>query len=126
MIARSQLYAQVQALVQPGHFLAMPTLSRTALPLDIDFLGGFDIDGQRFEDIRANWYPWTMLFNMTGHPAISLPCGFGKDGLPIGLHLVGQFRKDAALLSVAAAFERCQNLTHLWPAEADFVSTQLG
>ena len=126
MIVRSELYARVQALVKPGHFLAMPTLSRTALPLDIDFLGRFEIDGQQFEEIRANWYPWTMLFNMTGHPAISLPCGFGKDGLPIGLHLVGQYRKDAALLSVAAAFESRQNLAQLWPPEADFVSTQLG
>ena len=121
MITRSQLYAQVQALVQPGHFLAMPTLSRTALPINIDFLGSFDIDGQSFDEIRANWYPWTMLFNMTGHPAISLPCGFGRDGLPIGLQLVGQYRKDTALLSLAAAFERSQNFTHLWPAEAVFI-----
>ena len=121
MIARSHLYAQVQALVQPGHFLAMPTLSRTALPINIDFLGSFDIDGQSFDEIRANWYPWTMLFNMTGHPAISLPCGFGRDGLPIGLQLVGQYRKDAALLSLAAAFERSKNFTHLWPAEAVFI-----
>jgi aspartyl-tRNA(Asn)/glutamyl-tRNA(Gln) amidotransferase subunit A len=121
MIARSQLYAQVQELVQPGHFLAMPTLSRTALPINIDFLGSFDIDGQSFDEIRANWYPWTMLFNMTGHPAISLPCGFGRDGLPIGLQLVGQYRKDAALLGLAAAFERSQNFTHLWPAEAVFI-----
>jgi aspartyl-tRNA(Asn)/glutamyl-tRNA(Gln) amidotransferase subunit A len=67
-----------------------------------------------------------MLFNMTGHPAISLPCGFGQDGLPTGLHLVGQYRKDAALLRLAAAFESRQNLTGLWPTEADFVSTQLG
>ena len=117
MIARSQLYARVQALVKPGHFLAMPTLSRTALPLTTDFLGSFDVDGQRFEEIRANWYPWTMLFNMTGHPAISLPCGFGQDGLPIGLHLVGQYRKDAALLRVAAAFESRQYLSNVWPAE---------
>jgi aspartyl-tRNA(Asn)/glutamyl-tRNA(Gln) amidotransferase subunit A len=126
MIARSQLYARVQALVKPDHFLAMPTLSRTALPIDTDFLGSFEVDGQRFEEIRANWYPWTMLFNMTGHPAISLPCGFGQDGLPTGLHLVGQYRKDAALLRLAAAFESRQNLTGLWPTEADFVSTQLG
>jgi len=126
MITRSQLYARVQALVKPGHFLAMPTLSRTALPLDTDFLGSFEIDGQRFEEIRANWYPWTMLFNMTGHPAISLPCGFGQDGLPIGLHLVGQYRKDAALLRVAATFESRRNLTGLWPTEENLFSTPVG
>jgi aspartyl-tRNA(Asn)/glutamyl-tRNA(Gln) amidotransferase subunit A len=67
-----------------------------------------------------------MLFNMTGHPAINLPCGLGQDGLPIGLHLVGQYRKDAALLRVAAAFESLQNYTKLWPSETDFVSTTIG
>ena len=45
---------------------------------------------------------------MTGHPAVSLPCGFGADGLPIGLQLVGQFRGDAELLRVSALFEASQ------------------
>ena len=117
MIARSTLYARVQALVQPGCFLAMPTLSRTALPLETDFLEDFEIDGKRFKDIRANWYPWTMLFNMTGHPAISLPCGFGREGLPIGLQLVGQYRRDAELLRVAASFELSHNFTNSWPTD---------
>ena len=56
-----------------------------------------------------------MLFNMTGHPAISLPCGFGRDGLPIGLHLVGRFRADAELLRVSALFEASQDLLSRWP-----------
>ncbi len=46
------------------------------------------------------------LANMTGHPALSLPCGFSA-GLPVGLQLIGPAGRDADLLAVAAAVERC-------------------
>jgi aspartyl-tRNA(Asn)/glutamyl-tRNA(Gln) amidotransferase subunit A len=41
------------------------------------------------------------LFTMTGHPAISLNCGWTGDGLPIGLQLVGRWHHDYSLLEVA-------------------------
>jgi len=115
MNVRSQLFDRVQSLIQPNTFLVMPTLTRTALPLHQNFLGEMEIAGKSVSNIRAHWYPWTMLFNMTGHPAISLPCGFGSDGLPIGLHLVGQFRKDSELLQVAYCIESSLGLTKCWP-----------
>lgn len=49
---------------------------------------------------------YTSLFNMTGHPAIVLPLGLGKGGLPMGLQLVGRAGKDEALLALAARMER--------------------
>ena len=52
----------------------------------------------------------TQLFNLTGHPAISLPCGRTSDGLPCGLQLVGTRRQTAALLRVALACEAYLNL----------------
>ncbi|WP_454735545.1 amidase [Cupriavidus necator] len=115
MFERSQLFLRVQALLARADLLAMPTLTRTALPLDQDLFGRIEIDGQSYENVRANWFPWTMPFNMTGHPAISLPCGFGQDGLPIGLQLVGQFRQDAALLRAAALFESAHDFRAQWP-----------
>jgi aspartyl-tRNA(Asn)/glutamyl-tRNA(Gln) amidotransferase subunit A len=48
----------------------------------------------------------TQLFNITGHPAIALPCGRGEDGLPRGLQLVGHRGGTERLLAVAAAVER--------------------
>jgi aspartyl-tRNA(Asn)/glutamyl-tRNA(Gln) amidotransferase subunit A len=118
MFDRTILFRRVQALLQRADMLAMPTLSRTALPIGQDLFGTIEIDGEVFNDVRANWFPWTMPFNMTGHPAVSIPCGFGADGLPIGLQLVGRFRGDAELLRVCALFETAQNSLGRWPDDA--------
>ncbi len=115
MFDRSALFQRVQALLARADFLAMPTLTRTALPLGQDLFGTIDIDGQHYENVRAHWFPWTMPFNMTGHPAISLNSGFAADGLPVGFQLVGQFRGDAALLRAAALFESAHGLLGRWP-----------
>nr|WP_218152733.1 MULTISPECIES: amidase [unclassified Variovorax] len=105
MFARTALFRKVQAQLETHDFIFTPTLSRTALPIDQDLFGSIEIDGQAFAEVRPNWFPWTMPFNLTGHPAISLPCGAGSDGLPIGMQLVGRFREDLHLLQAASAFE---------------------
>ena len=115
MFDRTILFRRVQALLQRADLLVMPTILRTALPIEQDLFGTIDIDGEVFDDVRPNWFPWTMPFNMTGHPAVSMPCGFGADGLPIGLQLVGQFRGDAELLRACAVFEVAQNSLDRWP-----------
>jgi aspartyl-tRNA(Asn)/glutamyl-tRNA(Gln) amidotransferase subunit A len=115
MFDRTVLFRRVQALLSRADLLAMPTITRTALPIDQDLFGTIEIDGKSFDSVRPHWFPWTMPFNMTGHPAISLPCGFGRDGLPIGLQLVGRFRADAELLRVSALFEASHDLLSRWP-----------
>lgn len=54
------------------------------------------------------WIPYTYPFNLTGQPAASLPCGFSREGLPIGLQIVGRRFDDAMVLRAAAAFERAR------------------
>jgi aspartyl-tRNA(Asn)/glutamyl-tRNA(Gln) amidotransferase subunit A len=117
MFDRTALFRYVQSLLRRADMLAMPTITRTALPIDQDLFGTIEIDGQVFDDVRPHWFPWTMPFNMTGHPAISMPCGFGRDGLPIGIQLVGQFRGDVELLRAGALLEASQDLLGRWPAE---------
>jgi amidase len=48
----------------------------------------------------------TMPFDMTGHPAISVPCGRNETGLPVGLMLVGSHFDEEVVLAAADAFER--------------------
>ena len=57
-------------------------------------------------DQGAVWTPMrTLPFNVTGHPALSVPAGFA-DGLPLGLQIVGRHGDEAGICQVAAAFER--------------------
>ncbi|MEI8237795.1 MAG: amidase [Actinomycetota bacterium] len=52
------------------------------------------------------WAPFTQLFNLTRHPAGSVPCGFTRDGMPVGLQVVGSQHDDLTVLSAMAAFEQ--------------------
>lgn len=113
IFARTRLYRQVQAWFDTADIVAMPTLSRPALPIDQDFFGPIEIDNQSVENIRAAWYPYTMPFNLTGNPAISLPCGFDAAGLPLAIQLIARPGEDERLLHVAALFEHA----HPWAGQ---------
>lgn len=113
---RTRLFRRVQELLGTHDFIAVPTLSRTAPPLEQDLFDPLEIDGHTYAEMRPNWFPWTMPFNLTGHPAITLHCGFGADGLPVGLQLIGRLRGDAELLQASALFERAAGLLGHWPS----------
>lgn len=74
----------------PATKLGMPTVS----------IGGTE------ETVRNITLRLTQLFNITGHPAISLPCGKTDEGLPVGLQIVGTRNRTPELLQVALAVER--------------------
>lgn len=48
---------------------------------------------------------FTNPFNITGHPALSVPCGFTAEHLPVGLQVIGRYYREADALRVAAAYE---------------------
>jgi aspartyl-tRNA(Asn)/glutamyl-tRNA(Gln) amidotransferase subunit A len=82
--------------------LATPTLAvppfSTKLPLGPDRVAGEKIDPQ------VGW-TFTWPFNLTGQPAISIPCGWTKEELPLGLQLAGRRGQDGLVLRTAAAIE---------------------
>jgi aspartyl-tRNA(Asn)/glutamyl-tRNA(Gln) amidotransferase subunit A len=58
------------------------------------------------ETVRSALVRLNRPANMTGHPAISVPCGFTQDGLPMGLQLIGPRWGEASLLAIALAYEQ--------------------
>jgi aspartyl-tRNA(Asn)/glutamyl-tRNA(Gln) amidotransferase subunit A len=82
--------------------LALPTVVIPAPPV-----GGTvaALDGRRV-NVDAALPRLTLPFNLSGLPAISIPCGFTSDGLPIGLQIVGKAFAEATILNVAHTYER--------------------
>ena len=83
--------------------IATPTVAVPAFDKDLE-QGPAKIDG-RAADPHLDWC-FTWLFNLTGHPAVSVPCGWTRDGLPLGLQLVGRRGEDGLVLWAAAALEK--------------------
>ena len=90
--------------------LLTPTLPITA------FAAGREVPEDWPSTRWPSWTPFTYPFNLTGQPAISVPCGFATSGLPIGLQLVGPKFEDAAVLRAAQAYQLAAPLTDVRPA----------
>lgn len=116
MFARTDLFRRVQGWFERCDVLVTPTLSRTALPVDQDLFDPISIDDVVVGELRNNWFPYTMPFNITGHPAMTLPCGFGSDGLPMGMQIVGRVRDEASVLRVGALYEASEGWAGKWPS----------
>lgn len=118
---RTTLFRRVVALFEAGvDVLATPTLSAPAPPVGLDPFAPFAVGGGSGEAgrIRATWYPYTFPFNLTGHPALSVPCGRTAGGLPVGLQLVAPWHADHRLLDLAECLEAVQPWAQDWPPAA--------
>jgi aspartyl-tRNA(Asn)/glutamyl-tRNA(Gln) amidotransferase subunit A len=103
---RSATFRDVQRLFERYDFIVSPTLSAPPLPLGPQLPDGpILIDGQPSGALRGGWYPYTFPFNLTGHPAISLPCGTTPENLPISLQIAGKWHEDQRVLALAALTE---------------------
>jgi aspartyl-tRNA(Asn)/glutamyl-tRNA(Gln) amidotransferase subunit A len=93
---------EVNAALSDCDALVLPTL-----PIPAPKLGAETVRvGHVEETVRALTLRNTQLFNLTGHPAISLPCGKTREGMPVGLQLVGSHGRTDALVRFALVCER--------------------
>jgi aspartyl-tRNA(Asn)/glutamyl-tRNA(Gln) amidotransferase subunit A len=101
MAGRDQLKKEVDAALADVDVLVLPTL-----PIPAPLVGAELVQvGATKEPLRSVMLRLTQLFNITGHPAISIPCGLTRDGMPCGLQLVGARDQTERLVRTALACE---------------------
>lgn len=91
----SAVFDHVDVIVTP----TLPTTPK-AIGQDEVVIGGVK------EDLFGCMIRYTCPFNLTGHPALAVPCGVAEDGLPVGIQIVGPHANEARLLKVGYAYEQ--------------------
>lgn len=104
MKARAAFAGQVHELFEQYDLLITPTLP--ILPFAAEATGPQDWPDHPDSAVPwASWTPFTYPFNLSGNPAASLPCGWSREGLPIGLQVIGPRFAEARVLQFCAAME---------------------
>ncbi len=106
-VAWSEFFAEYDLLLSP-------TMQSTAFAVGLN--GPDVIEGRRFAPEDGSWANLVVAANLTGQPAVTVPCGLGDDGLPIGLQITARRFEDALALRAAAAWEAVAPWPRLAPA----------
>jgi aspartyl-tRNA(Asn)/glutamyl-tRNA(Gln) amidotransferase subunit A len=102
---QKRLRAEFDAAFQDVDAIIAPTASITAPPIGAEHV---EMNGEQIP-LRAALLGMNRPANFTGHPAISVPCGFTRGGLPVGLQLIGRSFDESTLLRIALAYERAHD-----------------
>lgn len=105
---RTALYQRMREFMETYEFLICPVSQ--APPFDVTQPYLREIDGVEMETY-IDWMRSCYYISVTGHPAISVPCGFTPEGLPVGVQIVGRHQDELGVLQLAYAFEQA---TELW------------
>jgi amidase len=99
---RTALYHRVRTFIEDYEFLVAPVCQ--VAPFDVKQRYVTEINGVEMETY-IDWMKSCYYVTVTGLPAISVPCGFTPEGLPVGIQIVGRHRDDLGVLQLAHAFE---------------------
>lgn len=115
-VPRTAAYDGIQDVLAGYDALVTPTL--TVPPYSKHLADGYptEIDGQAVRGVPTD-VMLTWVFNLTGHPAASVPAGFTENGLPVGLQIVGERFAETDILRVTAALERVRPWIEQYPAD---------
>ena len=113
-MARGRLVQSTARFFETHDLLLCPTV--LAPPFDVDVRYVEEVAGQRFDNY-VHWLALTFAITLTGCPALSLPIGFTRAGLPVGLQAMAPVRGEASLLSAAGHLEALMDLARLVPID---------
>jgi aspartyl-tRNA(Asn)/glutamyl-tRNA(Gln) amidotransferase subunit A len=117
-VKRTELFRKVQEWFERCDLVATPTMSRPPLSATHSVDEPITVNGRPAGDMRVAWAPYLNVFNLTGHPALSVPAGFTREGLPVGLQLVARWYAEADLFTAARALENARPWAERVPPEA--------
>jgi amidase len=100
---RTEIYHRVRLFMEEHEFLLLPVSQ--VPPFAVEQPYPADVNGQPLATY-IDWMKSCYFITVTGHPAISVPCGFTAEGLPVGIQIVGRHRDDFGVLQLAHAFEQ--------------------
>ena len=112
VMVRKAVTNKLWRFMTPYDLLLTPTLA--VPPFQLHVQGPEKIDGNIVPPFK--WLAFTFPFNLTGQPAATVPAGFSKDGLPIGLQIVGRHLDDPTVMRAAKAFETAHPWHDKWPS----------
>jgi len=104
-LLRTRQWHRVREFLESRDVWLTPTMAVPAFPIEHPHI--LEVNGQPVGKAMQRSH-LTYAFSVLGLPAISIPCGFTRAGLPVGLQIVGKRRGEAAVLRAAAAFEAAQ------------------
>ncbi|MSP14902.1 MAG: amidase [Chloroflexi bacterium] len=107
-VKRTELYHRVRQFMDTYEFLILPVTQ--VPPFDITQPYITEINGIQLSSY-IDWMSTCYFITVTGLPAISVPCGFAPEGLPVGVQIVGRHQDDFGVLQLAYAF---QQATGFW------------
>ena len=111
---RSVLWETTRKVFDRYDLLLTPTVP--VQPFDVGRIAPETISADKGLLPFGDWIPFTYPWNLTGQPTASVPCGFTREGLPVGLQIVGRRFADAMVLRAASAFEQVRPWVHARPS----------
>ncbi len=100
---RTELFRRIGDMMQQYEYLVLPVSQ--VPPFDVSQEYVTEIEGQKMETY-IDWMKSSYYISNTGLPAISVPCGFTDEGLPVGLQIVGRHHQELSVLQLAYAFQQ--------------------
>ncbi|HXU91638.1 MAG TPA: amidase family protein [Methylomirabilota bacterium] len=111
---RTEVWHRVREFQERYDLILTPTAPVPPFPLELRS-GPAEINGTPMRNY-IQWALTTYAFTVVGVPAMSVPCGFTRSGLPVGLQIAGRWRDEVGVLRAAAAFEAAQPWADRRPA----------